>query len=39
LPATVRAIAFPAYVITATGDVVEYNAASRGVWAIGEDEP
>jgi transcriptional regulator with XRE-family HTH domain len=36
--ATMRAIAFPAYIITATWDVVECNAAFRRVWAIGESE-
>jgi len=36
--ATVQSIAFPAYIITATWDVIEYNAAFRRVWAIREDE-
>ncbi len=36
--ATMRAIAFPAYVITATWDVVACNDAFRRVWAIGAGE-
>src|SRR5271165_3438614 len=36
--ATVQSITFPAYIITATWDVVEYNEAFRRVWAIREDE-
>jgi len=36
--ATVQAITFPAYVITATWDVIECNGAFRRVWAIREEE-
>jgi transcriptional regulator with XRE-family HTH domain len=36
--ATMQAIAFPAYIITATWDVVACNAAFRRVWAIRESE-
>lgn len=36
--ATMRAIAFPAYIITAMWDVVECNEAFRRVWAIREGE-
>jgi transcriptional regulator with XRE-family HTH domain len=32
------AIAFPAYIITATWDIVASNRAFRSVWGIGEDE-
>jgi transcriptional regulator with XRE-family HTH domain len=35
---TMKAIAFPAYIITATWDVVACNAAFRRVWAVGEHE-
>jgi len=38
IAATVGSIAFPAYIITATWDVIECNAAFRRVWAIREDE-
>jgi transcriptional regulator with XRE-family HTH domain len=33
------AIAFPAYIIIATWEIVECNRAFRRVWAIGDDEP
>jgi transcriptional regulator with XRE-family HTH domain len=36
--ATMHAIAFPAYIITPTWDVVDANAAFRRVWNIGEVE-
>ena len=36
--ATLRAIAFPAYIINATWDILEYNEAFRRVWAIRHDE-
>ena len=35
---TLGAIAFPAYIIIATWDIVDCNAAFRRVWAIGDDE-
>ena len=36
--ATLRAIAFPAYVISATWNVLAFNDAFRRVWAIGAHE-
>jgi transcriptional regulator with XRE-family HTH domain len=36
--ATVKAILFPAYVITATWDVLDCNEAFRRVWAVEERE-
>jgi transcriptional regulator with XRE-family HTH domain len=36
--ATMQAIAFPAYIVTATWDVVDCNEAFRRVWAIRERE-
>jgi transcriptional regulator with XRE-family HTH domain len=38
LTETMRALAFPAYIITAAWDVVDCNAAFRRVWGIAEDE-
>ncbi len=35
---TMKALSFPAYIITATWDIIDCNHAFRGVWAIGEDE-
>jgi transcriptional regulator with XRE-family HTH domain len=35
---TLQSIAFPAYIITPTWDVVAYNSAFGHVWAIGEGE-
>jgi transcriptional regulator with XRE-family HTH domain len=35
---TMKALSFPAYIITAAWDVVDCNAAFRRVWAIGEEE-
>jgi transcriptional regulator with XRE-family HTH domain len=35
---TVRALAFPAYLITASWDILDYNEAFRRVWAIGAHE-
>jgi len=36
--ATLQAIMFPAYIINAKWDIVEYNEAFRRVWAIRKDE-
>jgi MmyB-like transcription regulator ligand binding domain/Helix-turn-helix domain len=36
--ATMQAIAFPAYIITATWDVIDFNQAFRRVWELEEDE-
>ncbi len=36
--ATLNAIAFPAYIINPTWDIINYNDAFRRVWAIREDE-
>jgi transcriptional regulator with XRE-family HTH domain len=38
LLATMDALAFPAYIISATWDVVACNEAFRRVWAVGERE-
>lgn len=37
--ATVHVLAFPAYVITSTWDVLDYNLAFSRVWAIDEPVP
>ncbi|MGZ3506271.1 MAG: MmyB family transcriptional regulator [Vulcanimicrobiaceae bacterium] len=33
-----KALSFPAYIITATWDVIDCNEAFRRVWAVGERE-
>jgi hypothetical protein len=38
LQETIRALAFPAYIVTATWDVVDCNGPFRRVWGIGEHE-
>ncbi len=38
LQETIRAIVFPAYIVTATWDVVDCNSPFRRVWGIGEHE-
>jgi transcriptional regulator with XRE-family HTH domain len=35
---TMRALSFPAYIITATWDILDCNVAFRRVWAIAESE-
>ncbi len=38
LAETMRALSFPAYIITATWDILDCNAAFRRVWGIGPSE-
>ena len=38
LEETIRALTFPAYIITASWEITGCNAAFRRVWGVGEDE-